>query len=148
MFDRLRGLWSAGATQRSALGEALSVAVLLLELARADFEFAAVEREAIRKLLMQRYRLDAAQAQALLVEAKTQSETAISLYDYVAALNARLAPAQKYELLRMLWQVACADGRIEPHEEALLRKLAGLLYVPEADYVRAKLEVLEGRPSL
>jgi uncharacterized tellurite resistance protein B-like protein len=35
--------------------------------------------------------------------------------------------------------VAAADGRIDAHEEHLLRKLADLLYIPHADYIRAKL---------
>jgi len=143
MFDRLRALLASGETERQSPAESLCVAVLLLELARADFEFAGIEREAIRALLRQRYGLDVTQAEALLSEAQAQSEAAVSLYDYVAALNARLTPADKFELLRMLWQLAYADGRIEPHEEALLRKLAGLLYVSDADYVRAKLSVAD-----
>jgi uncharacterized tellurite resistance protein B-like protein len=69
---------------------------------------------------------------------------AVSLYDYVRTINERFDPAGKYQLMEMLWQVAWADGRLDPHEEHLLRKLAGLLYVSDADYIRAKLAVMEG----
>jgi uncharacterized tellurite resistance protein B-like protein len=38
----------------------------------------------------------------------------------------------------MLWRVAYADGRVDPHEDALVRKVADLLYLPQAAYVKAK----------
>ncbi len=54
-------------------------------------------------------------------------------------LNARLDRPGKRELMDMLWQVAYADGRLDKHEEHLLRKLAALLYVSDEDYIKAKL---------
>lgn len=144
MLDRLLGLLG-GADTREPPSEELSVALLLLELGRADFEFAEVERQRILKLLGQRYGLDPAQAQALLLQAQGAGREAVSLYDYARTLNARFDAAAKYQLMEMLWQVAWADGRLDPNEEYLLRKLAGLLYIPDADYIRAKLAVMEQR---
>ncbi|MFI4980120.1 MAG: TerB family tellurite resistance protein [Nevskiales bacterium] len=117
------------------------MALLLLELARSDFDFPEVERVKIRDLLAQRYQLDVAQADALLLQAQATTQEAVSLYDYVKALNDRLDPAGKLGLMEMLWQVAYADGRLDKYEEGLLRKLAGLLYVSDADFIRAKLSV-------
>jgi uncharacterized tellurite resistance protein B-like protein len=147
MFDRLLSLLNGPATTRQAPDEQLSVALLLLELARADFEMPEVERRRILELLAQRYGLDAAQAEALLQQAQGEEREAVSLFDYVQALNARLLPAGKVELMELLWEVAYADGRLDPHEEHLLRKLAGLLYVPDEDYIRTKLRVAERREA-
>jgi uncharacterized tellurite resistance protein B-like protein len=38
----------------------------------------------------------------------------------------------------MLWKVSCADGKIDAHEEHLVRKVADLLYVPHARFIQAK----------
>jgi uncharacterized tellurite resistance protein B-like protein len=142
MFDRLLGLLGGTTTPaREAPSEQLAVALLLLELARSDFDFPEVERIKIRDLLAQRYQLDVAQADALLQQAQTTEQEAVSLYDYVQALNTRLDPTAKREVMEMLWQVAYADGRLDKYEESLLRKLAGLLYVSDQDYIRAKLSV-------
>ncbi|MDE0855590.1 MAG: TerB family tellurite resistance protein [Nevskia sp.] len=142
MLDRLLSLLSApGTPAREAPSEELAVALLLLELARSDFDFPEVERLKIRDLLAQRYQLEPAQAEALMQQAQATEQKAVSLYDYVQALNARLDATAKRELMQMLWQVAYADGRLDKYEESLLRKLAGLLYVPDADYIRAKLSV-------
>ena len=145
MLDRLLGLLgAAGGPAREPPSEQLSVALLLLELARSDFEFPEVERARIRELLAQRYGLDPAQTQALVEQAQGAGREAVSLYDYVQALNGRLDAPAKRGLMEMLWQLAYADGRLDKHEESLLRKLAGLLYVSDEDYIRAKLAVEDG----
>jgi len=142
MLDRLLGLLGGTtAAPRELPSEQLAVALLLLELARSDFDFPEVERIKIRDLLAQRYQLDAAGADALLQQAQALEQEAVSLYDYVQALNARLDPRAKREVMEMLWQLAYADGRLDKYEEHLLRKLAGLLYVSDEDYIRAKLSV-------
>ena len=142
MLDRLLGLLGGpAASNPQPPSEQLAVALLLLELARSDFEFPEVERIKIRDLLAQRYQLDSAEAEALMQQAQTTEQKAVSLYDYVKTLNQRLDAAAKGEVMRMLWQVAYADGRLDKYEESLLRKLAGLLYLSDAEYIRAKLSV-------
>jgi uncharacterized tellurite resistance protein B-like protein len=145
MLDRLLGLLSAGPAAREQPSEQLSVALLLMELGRADFDFAEVEERRIRELLARRYQLDAAQLDGLMAQAQGAGRNAVSLYDYTRAINERFDHAGKYELMEMLWQVAWADGRLDPNEEYLLRKLAGLLNIPEPDYIRAKLAVMQER---
>ncbi len=139
VLDQLRGFLGPAPAARQAPSEQLSVALLLTELARADFATPDVELQRIRDLLAQRYQLDPAQAAALLEQARATDRDAVSLYDYVQTLNTRLDPAGKRELMDMLWQVAYADGRLDKHEEHLLRKLAGLLYVSDEYYIKAKL---------
>lgn len=144
MLDRLLGLLGGGpGPAREPPSEPLAVALLLLELARADFDLPEVELSKIRQLLEQHYQLGTDQAEALLQQAHSAGREVVSLYDYVQALNSRLQPADKRGLMEMLWQVAYADGRLDKNEEYLLRKLAGLLYVSDEDYIRAKLAVEE-----
>lgn len=140
MLNRLRALLGTPSNGASPPSEALATALLLLELARSDFEVADVEQQRIRELLAQRYGLDAPGLDALLEEARQSSNAAVSLHDYVQALNAALDADGKSQLMAMLWQVAYADGRIDKYEEHLLRRLADLLYVPMPDYIRAKLD--------
>jgi uncharacterized tellurite resistance protein B-like protein len=138
MFDRLKALFGGPAPQ-PAPDEPLAAALLLLELARADFETAEVEQAKVAELLAHRYGLDPAQTQVLMQRARSQARAAVSLYDYVRTLNERLDAAGKQELMSMLWQVAYADGRLDMYEEQLLRKLAELLYIPNEIYIRTKL---------
>ncbi|WP_051277891.1 TerB family tellurite resistance protein [Solimonas flava] len=117
----------------------LAMAVLLLETARADFERSPEELALIRTQLADSLGLDAAQTDALIQRALDSAGTAVSLHDFVSTLNAELDVDGKRQLLGWLWRVALADGRVEPREEALIRQLADLLFVPHADFVRARI---------
>lgn len=145
MFDRLLNLLSAGGTPGTETpSEQLATALLLIEMASADFEFADVERSRIAGLLAAHFGMDAADVEALIHSAQQRARQSTSLYDYVKVLNERLEPDGKYRIMEMLWRVACADGHVDKYEEHLLRRLADMLYVSESDYVRAKLAAMEG----
>lgn len=124
----------------------MAAAVLLLELERADAERAPAERERLRELLRAHYGLADAELDALIEQAGVQAGRAVSLHDFIHALNAELTPDDKRTLIEMLWRVAHADGRIDPHEEHLLRRIADLLYIEHRDFIRAKLRVVESGP--
>ena len=117
----------------------LAAAVLLLEVARADFEHHPLELEAIRNALAVEFSLTPAALDQLLIGAEKESHTSVSLHAYVQALNRTLSADEKCKLLRRLWQVAYADGKIDALEEHTLRRLADLLYVPHAEFIRGKL---------
>lgn len=143
LMNHLKSILGGPAATRRGPSEALAVALLLLELARSDFEVAEAEQARIRALLAQRFQLDEAALQALLAEAQADAARAVSLHEYVQTLNAGLDADGKRELIAMLWQVAYADGRVDKYEEHLLRRLCDLLYIPMADYVQARLAAQE-----
>ena len=43
----------------------------------------------------------------------------------------------------MLWKVCLIDKNLDPYEDMLIRKIAGLLYVEAKDSNEAKLKVLK-----
>ncbi|SEQ19465.1 Uncharacterized conserved protein, tellurite resistance protein B (TerB) family [Solimonas aquatica] len=124
---------------RAGLDRHLAMAVLLLEIAAADFSRSEEELGLIRKQLLTGLQLDASSAEALLSRALDRSDAAISMHEFVALLNEELDAAGKRELLSWLWQVALADGRLAPHEEGRIRQLADLLFIPHADFVQTRL---------
>lgn len=144
MFESLKALFSG--EEPAPPSQALSTALLLVELARADFNVADEEKLRIVELLAARFGLTPEQAQALFEEARERASEAVSLHEYIRALNSALGPADKGQLIEMLWQVAYADGRVDQYEEHLLRKLAELLYVSQEDYIRAKLKAAGKSP--
>jgi uncharacterized tellurite resistance protein B-like protein len=43
----------------------------------------------------------------------------------------------------MLWEVAYADGVLDEYEDSLLRRVSGLIYVPDPERGMARQRVLE-----
>lgn len=125
----------------------IAMAMLLLECARADFEHAPPELEAVRAALRENFGLDDAALDRLVGDAGRANRDTVSLHAPVARLNAELSAEDKRQLIGWLWRVALADGRLDPHEEHLLRRLADLLHVSHADFIRSKLVTLAGDPA-
>lgn len=67
-----------------------------------------------------------------------ESERAASLYRFVKLINRQFDADAKRGLLVMLWRLAYADGQLDKYEDALMHKLAELMYVPIVDLMRAK----------
>lgn len=125
----------------------LAVTQLLLEIARSDLKIEPAEMKVIRAHLASAYGLDDEHLDRLVAAAATHVEQAISLHDTVTVINQAMGPEQKAEIIGALWRVAYADGRLDAHEEALLRRLADLLYVPHSTFIREKLKSGGGQAS-
>lgn len=123
----------------------LAVAALCVEMARADFDEQPEELERAGRLLAERFNLDRAEAQALLQAGRSQADQAVSLYRFTRPLNQTLDMPGKIALIEMLWHVALEDGKLDKYEDALMHKLADLLYVPLADLMLAKERILNGK---
>jgi uncharacterized tellurite resistance protein B-like protein len=149
MFEHLRGLLRerGRGTFASGDGRQLAAAVLLLEVARADYEHHPAEREALRAGLAREFGVPEAALDALLGEAELRAKASVSLFDFVQALNRAMPADDKRALLRLLWDVAHADGRVDPHEEHLLRRIADLLHLSHADFIRGKLDAAAAQRS-
>lgn len=116
----------------------LAMASLLCEVATADHEMDPREEKANLRLLSQLLDLSDDSAQSLLEEGLQQSKESVSLYEFTDHLR-DLLPEQRYALVEALWQVAFADGHIDPLEEAVIRKVAELIYLDHSEFIRAKL---------
>ena len=50
-----------------------------------------------------------------------------------------MSVSERCTLIEQLWDIAYADGVIDKYEEAAIRKVSELLYVPHSDFIKAKL---------
>ncbi|HEX7965620.1 MAG TPA: TerB family tellurite resistance protein [Gammaproteobacteria bacterium] len=116
----------------------IAVAALLVEMVRADFDEGGEELTRARALLTHRYGLDAQDAERLLDAARREADHTVSLFRFTHLVNQHLEMPDKLTLMSMLWEVAYADGSLDKHEDALMHKLADLMYVPLRDLMRLK----------
>ncbi len=118
-----------------------ATAALLFEVSRADFHINDEELLTIRDRLKAGFDLDPTELDQLVELARQESDELLSLHPFVRVINARATPADKRRILLDLWHVAYADGHLNPRQEATVRQIADLLYVPHAVYLRTKIEV-------
>jgi uncharacterized tellurite resistance protein B-like protein len=116
----------------------LATAALLVEMQRADLVADALDEAEVRALLARHFALDDEAVANLVSLANDRADRSVSLHEFTRLIHDRFDVAQKTTVVEMLWRVALADGRIDAHEEHLVRKIADLLYLPQVAYVKAK----------
>lgn len=116
----------------------LAAAALLFEMLRADYQEHPEERDAMERALQTAFDLSADETRQLADLAASEAAGAVSLYEFTSLINQHFAPEDKVLIVEMLWQVAFADGHLDRYEEALVRKVAELIYVPHRDFIQAK----------
>jgi uncharacterized tellurite resistance protein B-like protein len=116
----------------------VATALLLIEVARADYADDLAEDDAMLASLKQFFALDDASAALLLEEARSTADQAVELQQFTRRLHEQLSVAEKHRVIEMLWQVALADSRLDKHEDHLVRRIAELLYVSHSDLIRIR----------
>lgn len=115
-----------------------AVAVLLVDVAKADWVDEPEERRTIGAVLQSHFALGSEEAETLIDEAEKLQDIEASLHAHLATLNAQWSVEQRVRLVDELWSVAFADGELSKYEEHTIRRLANLLHVPHADFIKAK----------
>jgi uncharacterized tellurite resistance protein B-like protein len=111
----------------------LAVAALLIEAARMDEHFDAAERSTIERLLGERFDLTPEAVSKLVEAAEHTVRDTAQYFPFTREISKRLSMEQRVGIIEMLWEVAYADGVLDPHEDMLLRQIAGLIHVPDRD---------------
>lgn len=119
----------------------LATAVLLVEVARADYNEDISEDTAIVDLLRENLNLSDSEISLLVEEAKGESNHLASLQAFTRQLHEGLTLSEKHHVIEMLWRVALADQHLDKHEDHLVRKIAGLLYISHSDLIRIRNKV-------
>jgi len=118
-----------------------AIASLLCAVSHADHETSELERLAIKNSLMKRLNLDENEVNDIIEVAEQDMLTSTSIFDFTSLLS-DLTHEARIAVVEMMWCVAYADRQLGEIEEAIIRRVAGLLYVPHSEFIRTKLKVV------
>lgn len=116
----------------------LTTAALLIEVSRADFDMGPEEKSSIINTLRETFELSVLELDSLVEMAEQEVQQSTSLYQFTRLVNDFYDYEQKLLLINSMWQVAYADNNIHRYEEHIIRKVAELIYVTHADFIRLK----------
>ena len=117
----------------------LSICVLLIEVSKSDDDYDDSEKEKIIDLLKKQFSLNDDQIDILMMMADKKNDEIVSLHELTASLNKEYTYSEKKNVIKMLWDIAYSDGRIDKYEDYTIRKISDLLYIKHSDFIKAKL---------
>ena len=118
---------------RRALG------ALLVRIARADGDYAQIERDTIRDILIRRYA--PSDADALLADCETLETEAPDTVRFTRAIKDAVAYEDRLSVVEAMWEVVLADGIREAHENQLMRMVPPMIGVEDQDSNAARLRI-------
>jgi len=117
----------------------MALAVLMLEVAKSDFQESDSEIQSITAWLSsQDLGLTKDDVTRLLDSARGEQARSAGLFEYTRRACERMSMGERVQLVEQLWLIAYADGVIDKYEEAAIRKASELLYVSHSDFIRVK----------
>ncbi|MBX2858938.1 MAG: TerB family tellurite resistance protein [Cellvibrionaceae bacterium] len=116
----------------------LACAALLVEVALTDQKLDESEVSALLQALQQQFKLDQKACQRLYELAQEEAQQATSTHQFTQLVNQYSSPEEKFQLIKSMWSIAYADNNLDKYEEAVIRKVAELIYVSHSDFIRAK----------
>jgi len=147
LFDAIKSFvadLASGEKQVGGIGDhdfRLATAALLVHAAVID----EAERGKLQSLLRQRFDLDDAAADELIVQAAAADDKAIDLYHFTHQLNGSLDEAERLRMIEMMWTMGYADGAVSEFEDNLIWRVADLLGVSSTERIALRRRVAAQR---
>jgi uncharacterized tellurite resistance protein B-like protein len=121
----------------------VAIAAVLVEAARSDDAYHGHEQAMIDRVLAARYGLSPADAAALRVRGEAAQAEAVDLVRFTRAIKDAVPIEDRVAVIEAVWRVIYADGELDHNESSLVRRLSGLLYVPDQDAGLARQRVTD-----
>ena len=116
----------------------LTASVLAYEIARSDGEIDDNELEVLMeeiKVISKKVNKDEAEILEII---EKYSKDSVSFYEFVEDINNDYTKDEKLSLLKFMWKIAYADGKLDVDEERLIRRLADLIKIKDMDVLKLK----------
>lgn len=119
----------------------VATAALLVEIAKADGDFSEDERKRIINLMKKDFDLDDECVDELMELSEQKVRDSISVYEFTSVINETFSQTEKYELLKNLWRIIYEDGKLDSHEDRLIKIIGSTMNIEHKDIIAAKLFV-------
>jgi uncharacterized tellurite resistance protein B-like protein len=119
----------------------LAACILFVEIANADNNFSDAEKEKIISTMKNYFNLREDEIRELILLAEERRKTDTSIYEYTNVISRNFSNDDKYELLKIFWNLVFTDRLMDKYEEQIVKKIGMLINVDYRDIISAKIQV-------
>jgi uncharacterized tellurite resistance protein B-like protein len=119
----------------------IASAALFVEIAEADGNFSDDERNRIIDLMKSEFNLDEDCVNELLSLSEQKVKDSVSVYEFTSVINESFNNKEKLELIKNLWRIIYQDGKLDSHEDRLIKIIGSTMNLEHRDVIGAKLLV-------
>ena len=144
MFNKLKSIFDKKIKEESEQFDTVQIAIstLMIQTAVYDGVFDEQEKSKILELIKKYFNFNENQKLALFKIAMKVNDDSNDMQQFTRVLNDNLSEEEKLNIIEMLWKIIISDGHIDDYENALIRKISGLLYISDRDVGQIKKKLI------
>tara|TARA_B100000949_G_scaffold34200_1_gene27802 strand:- start:105 stop:530 length:426 start_codon:yes stop_codon:yes gene_type:complete len=108
------------------------VAALLIHAARIDENYTDIEKEIIKKALVELNNISSDQAENLIKFAEKKEEESNQIVEFTREIK-KYSMEFRLKIIEVIWKIVYSDGTSDDYELNLIRRICGLLYISGKD---------------
>ena len=122
----------------------IATCVILLEVAKFDFDFSSIEKETTKAILKHEFAIPEDAIEDLMKISEEKREDSVDLWAFTNVINQTFSREEKIKIIEAAWKIIYADDKLDKYEDHYVHVLADLLRLRHDELIDAKLEVLHG----
>ena len=144
MFDKLKNIFDKKIQEENEQFDTVQIAIstLMIQTAVYDGVFDEQEKSEILELIKKYFNFNEDQKLSLFKIAMKVNDDSSDMQQFTRVLNDNLSEEEKLNIIEMLWKIIISDGHIDDYENALIRKISGLLYISDRDVGQIKKKLI------
>jgi len=116
------------------------IAALLIHAAKIDDNYTTVEKEIIKKALISLFGIKLNETEELLKKAEKKEQESNQIIEFTREIK-KNSMKFRLKIIEILWKIVYSDCTNDNYESNLIRRVCGLLYIPDRESGMIKLKV-------
>ena len=110
----------------------ISIIALLVHAAKIDENYSEVEKEIIKKVIVQLNGVELNESEKLLKIAEKVQENSNQIVEFTKEIK-KYSMEFRLKIIEIIWKIVYSDGASDNYESNLIRRICGLLYISDKD---------------
>ena len=116
------------------------IAALLIHAAKIDENYTELEKNIIKKAIINLNQIDPNKAEEILKLAEKKEEESNQIVEFTREIK-QYPMEFRLKIIEIIWKIVYSDGTSDNYESNLIRRICGLLYISDKDNGNIKIKV-------
>ena len=108
------------------------IAALLIHAAKIDENYTEIEKQIIKKALVDLNNISPDEAEKLIIHAEKKEQESNQIVEFTREIK-RYSMESRLKVIEVIWKIVYSDGTSDSYESNLIRRICGLLYISDKD---------------
>lgn len=108
------------------------IASLLIHAAKVDDNYSEIEKEIIKKAIIEINKITEDEANKIIINAEKKEKESNQIIEFTKEIK-KYPMEYRLKIIEIIWKIVYSDGENDSYESTLIRRICGLLYVSDKD---------------